>query len=90
MKLGEIQCARPTPPTGDGSERGGERFTGESLPWISEMNLQSSLCSQLGQTISQKDKSLRGKLESSQQRFIEHKDRWQFGVRAQRRVVLTQ
>jgi hypothetical protein len=54
------------------------------------MNLNGALSSQFGESISQKDKSLRGKLKYSQQRFIEHKDRGQFGMRAQRRVVFAQ
>ena len=90
MNLGEVQCARPAPPTGDGSKRGGKWFAGENLPRISEMNLDGALSPQLGQTISQKDESLRGKLECSQQRFIEHKDHGQFGVCTQRGVVLAQ
>ena len=90
MNLGEVQCARPAPPAGDRSKRGGKGFAGENLARISEMNLDGALSPQLGQTISQKDESLRGKLKRAQQRFIEYKDRGQFGVRAQRRVVLAQ
>jgi len=52
------------------------------------MNLDGSLGSQLGETISEKDKAFRRKLECSKQRFIEHEDHRQIGVCRECRAVI--
>jgi hypothetical protein len=65
MDLGEDERVRSAPPTRDGSKRGGNGPAGKNLLRISEMNLDAALSSQLGETVREKDKALRRKLQSS-------------------------
>jgi hypothetical protein len=65
MDLGEDERVRSAPPTRDGSKRGGNGPAGKNLPWITKMNLDAALNPQLGETVREKDKALRGKLQCS-------------------------
>jgi hypothetical protein len=65
MDFREYQRVRSAPPAGDGCERGGNRPTSKNLLRISKMNLDAALSPQLGETVREKDKALRGKLQCS-------------------------
>ena len=54
------------------------------------MDLDGALGAQLGETVGEKHKTLRRKLERLKQRFIEHKDHRQIGVCRECRVVIAQ
>jgi len=88
MDLGEDHRISSAPPPWNRSKRRGEGPARKNLPRVSKMNLDGSLGSQLGETISEKDKAFRRKLECSKQRFIEHEDHRQIGVCRECRVVI--